>query len=259
LASCCTASTGLTARLNASPSGFGINFELFQRRFTTSERAWPKLSALPFAKNREQPTEGDFMRAFNPELAIASDAATGWDTFVATPTLPSTPSVTLSLVVAQLGPAHEAQFLDLHLGLDNASRVARFGHAMDDASLIAYGKGTLSTAAFTAGAFVDGTLRGVVEVFEGNGGVSKIAFAVHQDWRRRGFGFALLTAAREWAQRSGVTTLRLAMSRSNWPIRNLAEKVGARFDLSLDEIRADIPVTKRHCSLAAAHLEEIYT
>jgi len=259
LASCCTASTGLTARLNASPSGFGINFELFQRRFTTSERAWPKLSALPFAKNREQPTEGDFMRAFNRELAIESDAATVWDTFAATAALPSTRSVTPSCVVAQLGPGHEAQFLELQIGLDSASRVARFGQAMDDASLTAYCKGTLSTAAFIAGVFVDGTLRGVVEVFEGNGGVCKIALAVHQDWRRRGFGLALLTAAREWAQRSGVTTLRLAMSRSNWPIRNLAEKVGARFDLSLDEIRADIPVTKRHCSLAAAHLEEIYT
>ena len=199
------------------------------------------------------------MRAFNPELAIESDATTVWDTFVATPTLPSTPSVPPSPVVAQLGPAHEAQFLNLQLGLDNASRVARFGHAVGDASLIAYGKGTLSTAAFIAGVFVDGTLRGVVEVFEGNGGVYKIAFAVHQDWRRRGFGLALLTAAREWAQKSGVTALRLVMSRSNWPLRNLAQKAGAQFDLSLDEIRADIPVAKRHCSLAAAHLEEIYT
>ena len=60
LASYRTASTGLRARLKASPSGFGINFELFQGRFTTSERAWLKLSALPFAKNREQPTRRRF-------------------------------------------------------------------------------------------------------------------------------------------------------------------------------------------------------
>jgi GNAT superfamily N-acetyltransferase len=198
------------------------------------------------------------MRAFNPELAIPSDTTTVWDAFAATPTLPSTRSGTPSPVVAQLGPAHESQFLDLLLGLDNESRAARFGHALGEASLIAYGKGALSTAAFIAGVFVDGTLRGVVDVFDGNG-VYKIAFAVHQDWRRRGFGLALLTAAREWAQQSGVTTLRLVMSRSNWPTRNLAQKMGARFDLSLDEIRADIPVAKRHCSLAAAHLEEIYT
>jgi GNAT superfamily N-acetyltransferase len=207
---------------------------------------------------REQPSEGDFMRASNSELAIASDAATARDAFAATPTPPSARSVA-SPVVAQLGPAHEAQFLDLQLGLDNASRVARFGHGVGDAAIIAHGKGTLSTAAFIAGVFLDGNLRGAVDVFEGEGGVHKIALAVHQDWRRRGFGLALLTAAREWAQQSGVITLRLVMSRSNWPMRNLAQKVGARFDLSLDEIRADIPAAKRHCSLAAAHLEEIYT
>jgi len=42
--------------------------------------------------------------------------------------------------------------------------------------------------------------------------------------------------------RSGVKTLRMLISRNNRAMRQLAEKVGARLDLDLDEICADINV-----------------
>jgi RimJ/RimL family protein N-acetyltransferase len=234
---------------------FGNNFELFRDRFTTSDRASRKLSPSPLAK-REQPVKdgGDLMRVFHPELPVAPDAAAMWGTSATVSELSNgTPRLARDPIVTRLDPEHEAQFLDLLLGLDKASRIARFSYVASDASVIAYGKRALSTAAFVAGVFVDGRLRGVVEVFEGNdGGASEIAFAVHQEWRRRGFCFALLNAATQWAQQSSIATLRLIISRCNWPMRHLAEKAGARFDLSLDEICADIAVPEKQSGLVAA-------
>ena len=71
-----------------------------------------------------------------------------------------------------------------------------------------------------------------------------MAFAIDADWRRLGLGSALLEAATRWAQQAGVATLRMVISRNNWPMRQLAHKVGARLDFDLDEIFADIAVVK---------------
>jgi hypothetical protein len=53
----------------------------------------------------------------------------------------------------------------------------------------------------------------------------------------------LLEAAKEWAAQSGVKTLRMVIARNNWPMRQLAGKAGARLDIDLDEIFADIAVS----------------
>jgi GNAT superfamily N-acetyltransferase len=144
--------------------------------------------------------------------------------------------------ITNLGPQHEADLLDLLLGLDDPSRRARFDYVPTDASLVEYAKRVVSTADFVAGAFIEGRLRAVAEAFDYDG-FSELAFVVHQDWRRHGLGLALLEAAKRWAEQSNRTTLRLIISRGNWPMRTLADKVGARLDVRLDEIYADIAVT----------------
>jgi GNAT superfamily N-acetyltransferase len=145
--------------------------------------------------------------------------------------------------IARLGVAHEGQLSQLLVSLDRPSRVNRFGHPASDACVTAYARDAVEKAMFIAGVFSDGGLVGVVEVFEAGGdGVVEVAFAVHGDCRRRGHCSALLEEAKRWAVRSGVKTLRMVISRNNWPMRQLANKVGARLDLDLDEICADLYV-----------------
>jgi len=143
--------------------------------------------------------------------------------------------------IARLGVEHEPQLSQLLMSLDLPSRVNRFGHPASDACVRAYAKSAVATATFLAGTFVADTLVGVVEVFAaGRDGVAELAFAVHSDWRRRGLCSALMEVARQWAAQSGVRTLRMVIARNNWPMRQLAAKAGARLDLELDEIYADI-------------------
>jgi GNAT superfamily N-acetyltransferase len=144
--------------------------------------------------------------------------------------------------IARLDSGHEAQLSALLCGLDRASRINRFGHPASDALVRAYAKEAVAGAAYVAGVFAAGRLIGVVEVFAIRDRVAEVAFAVDADWRRQGLGSALLEAATCWAELAGVATLRMLISRNNWPMRQLAHKAGARLDFDLDEIRADVPV-----------------
>ena len=65
---------------------------------------------------------------------------------------------------------------------------------------------------------------------------------VDVEWRRRGIASALIKAAKSWAMEQGMENLLVACSRSNWPIRSLLEKVGARLDLIFGEIVAQVPI-----------------
>ena len=145
--------------------------------------------------------------------------------------------------IARFGAEQTVLFLELLRSLDLPSRVSRFGHQASDASVETYVKGALSAATFTAGAFVEGKLVGVVEVFETRANATaEVAFAVHADWRRHGFASALLDAAKRWAEASGFRVLRMVISPSNTPMRRLAERAGASIDVACDEICAEIAV-----------------
>jgi GNAT superfamily N-acetyltransferase len=142
--------------------------------------------------------------------------------------------------ILRLDSEHEAQLSALLCGLDKSARTCRFGHPASDARVQDYAKKAVTGAAYMAGAFDAGRLIGVVEVFTARNGVAEIAFAIDADWRRQGLGSALLEAAKRWAEQAGVAILRMVISRNNWPMRQLAHKAGARFDL--DEIFADVSV-----------------
>jgi GNAT superfamily N-acetyltransferase len=152
------------------------------------------------------------------------------------------PTGTTRPSITRLGSEHEAQLSALLCGLDKSARINRFGHPASDARVRGHAKDAAAGAAYMAGAFDAGRLIGVVEVFATRNGVAEVAFAVDADWRRRGLGSALLEAATRWAEQAGVATLRMFISRNNWPMRQLAHKAGARLDFDLDEIRADIAV-----------------
>jgi GNAT superfamily N-acetyltransferase len=145
--------------------------------------------------------------------------------------------------IMPLGPQHEAELARLLLSLDKASRVSRFACAASDAALIAHSQRALTTSTWIAGLFADHRLRGVVEVYDlGPPGLVEAAFLVEPDWRRRGFGTALLQAALQWASEAERIVLRMVFSRCNWPMRKLAGKADARLDLAFDEIAADVAI-----------------
>ena len=145
--------------------------------------------------------------------------------------------------IRRLSHHDEADLRDLLLGLDGPSRVSRFSGTMKEASLIQYAHSAVSSATFIAGAYIDGRIRGVVEIYDSAcGGFSEAAFVVHQDWRRQGIGFALLQAAQKWCTESRRSTLRMVIARCNMPMRKLANKKAAQIDLVMDEIVADIAI-----------------
>ena len=144
--------------------------------------------------------------------------------------------------IAQLDGEDEAQLSSLLCGLDKSARINRFGHPASDASVQGYAKEAVAGAAYMAGAFDADRLIGVVEVFAARDGIAEVAFAIDANWRRRGHGSALLEAATRWAGQAGVATLRMVISRNNWPMRQFAHNAGARVDLGLGEILADIAV-----------------
>ena len=144
--------------------------------------------------------------------------------------------------IMRLDSEHEAQLSALLCDLDKSSRINRFGHPASDDRVQGYAKEAVARAAYMAGAFDAGRLIGVVEMFATCDGIAEIAFAIDGDWRRQGLGSALLEAATCWAELAGIATLRMFISRNNWPMRQFAHNAGARLDFDLNEISADIAV-----------------
>ena len=157
--------------------------------------------------------------------------------------------------IKRLGPQHETDLLALLLDLDQPCRVSRFSYAASDHFLIQHSRRALSSSAWIAGAFVEDTLRGVVEAYDVDAsGAVEAAFLVERDWRRRGLGTALMLAAMQWARESDRHTLCMMFSRCNWPMRKLASNAQARLDLSLDEISAHVAIGSRDLELRMANV-----
>ena len=125
-------------------------------------------------------------------------------------------------------------------GLDPASRCSRFGWAANDASLKACAQDMLATASRIFGVVAERQLRGVLEIYRAPSGCAEVTLVVDQRWRRRGFGWTLLSAAMDWADAADIDAIRLTFTRHNWPMRQLASKACAKFDIGLDEMSAEI-------------------
>jgi GNAT superfamily N-acetyltransferase len=134
---------------------------------------------------------------------------------------------------------------DFFVRLDRDSRCRRFGHAASDESVVARAGVALEDASCVIGVFVDENLCGVLEIYSCNPQPYwEVALVVGQEWRRRGHGWALLRAAARWANVARRDSIRLIFTRDNWPMRQLANKANARFDLMLDEIWAEVTLAR---------------
>jgi GNAT superfamily N-acetyltransferase len=141
-------------------------------------------------------------------------------------------NVTDAYVVQVLGPEHQAELMRLAQCLGPPFCASK----------------TLATANWSAGAFINQRLRGFVEGRDsGNPNFVEVSLVVEPAWRRRGLGEALLEAAIRWGKASGRSTLRMIFSRHDWPMRKLASKANAQFDMVLDRMWADVTLYTPFC------------
>jgi GNAT superfamily N-acetyltransferase len=146
-------------------------------------------------------------------------------------------------VVQHLGPCNQAAILNLlrgsgQPGCPEPALDAIAPEEFDSASCM-----TSAAAQWIAGVYVAEELTSVVQACETplDGPVETTLF-VDVKWRRQGIGTLLLKAAMDWASHRQARALRFACARTNWPMRHFAEKFGARLDLVLGQIVADIPL-----------------
>ncbi len=92
------------------------------------------------------------------------------------------------------------------LRLDGQTRHARFGWAMDDAGVNAHCLRLAGESPVVIGGYVDGVLRGGLELWPA-GRCGEIVFSVETEWRRKGFGTALIERAVAEAKQQGMTSI----------------------------------------------------
>jgi RimJ/RimL family protein N-acetyltransferase len=149
--------------------------------------------------------------------------------------------------VAALTPSQLFHFEWHLLRLGETSRRSRFGRPATDAFLRDYRAGMTDACAMVLGCFIDGHLRGAVELRPLRAGWRKryeIAFTVEEGWQRRGIGKALMAAAVAAARTQGVERLYLTCHVLNRPMQRIAEGAGARIDLEGCECFAEIDVAQ---------------
>ena len=125
-----------------------------------------------------------------------------------------------------------------------ASRCPRFAGTRSDEAMTRHSYFVLAKSVFVLGVYVRDDLRGVLEVQKCavSGGVAEVALVVEREWRRRGLGTAMVSTAIAWGRHHDIDVLRFVFSRYNWPMRRLVVSAGARIDISLDEINAEIGI-----------------
>ena len=116
-------------------------------------------------------------------------------------------------------------------------------HAGRTTAAVDGGQVAFGEAAWTAGAFHEDELRGLISISDPSAHEpAKVFLLVDPAWRRKGVALALIEAAKAWARDQGMQNFLMTCSRSDWPTRSLLERIGARLDLVFGEIVANVPI-----------------
>lgn len=158
--------------------------------------------------------------------------------------------------IRALSPSQLFHFQWHLLRLEDGSRRSRFGCPTSDVFLSAYGAGIDSPDTVVLGCFVDGHMRGAVELRALRGGwrkLAEIAFTVEEQWQGQGMGKALMAAVIRAARARNVARLYLTCHALNRPMQSIAEGAGARFDFDSCECYAEIDLVAQPTHLALAN------
>jgi GNAT superfamily N-acetyltransferase len=144
------------------------------------------------------------------------------------------------LAIRQLGLPDQTQMSRLLQRLELQARLDRFGHDMSDAALQSYARDSLANSPAAFGALFDQQLIGVAEITRlAPADAAMLAFVVDGQWRRQGIGCRLLLTALAWAAKRDMTSVQLRCTRTNWAVRQIAQKANARISLTTDQFLAD--------------------
>jgi GNAT superfamily N-acetyltransferase len=141
------------------------------------------------------------------------------------------------------------------LRLGDGTRRSRFGRAASDAFLRDYRAGINDPDWIVLGCFVDGHMRGAVELRPLRAGWRKraeVAFTVEERWQGQGIGKALMATAVAAAKKQGVERIYLTCHALNRPMQRIAEGAGARIAFEGCECFAEIDVAAEWAPLALA-------
>jgi GNAT superfamily N-acetyltransferase len=154
--------------------------------------------------------------------------------------------VRIGPVLRQLSPGSQGGILDLLRECGQPARSEPLVIAINDNDIDSGSGLALPAAEWIAGAYLADELTGFVQAGKGLlEGVVETTLFVKAKRRRQGIGTLLLRATLDWATLHRASALRFACARTDWPMRHLAEKFGARLDLVLGQIVADIPIVRR--------------
>lgn len=129
--------------------------------------------------------------------------------------------------VMRLYAAHQEIICDHFLRLDIRSRRARFCGTLSDEGVLEYAKSIFHYDSIVCGAFIQGQLRGIVElsgVFHSWPSTAEAAISVESDWQNIGIGDALFERMFAMAQNRGVRTIHMICMKENSRMRHLATK-----------------------------------
>ena len=149
--------------------------------------------------------------------------------------------------------APRADFHSILAPPDRASQRDLCGNALTAVGCVDRSTCARDEAVRAFGAFVGSRLLGLLKIYKGGAGHVEVALIVERRWQNKGVGWALLSAAMEWGRQSDTQNIRLIFSRNNWPMRAIARKAGAQFNLVFGEIHADIAIASHRNGVQRSH------
>ncbi|WP_111421324.1 GNAT family N-acetyltransferase [Rhodoplanes roseus] len=138
-------------------------------------------------------------------------------------------------LIRKLWPIEAHAYRDHLLRLDADSRRSRFGGAVSDEMIRAYGEAIDGTDTIIHGFFVGGILRGAADLRllgPAHNGEAEAAFSVEKPWQSHGIGSALLERCLLAARNRGIKLLHVSCLSENQRMQQLARKYEAQ--LSFD-------------------------
>lgn len=148
---------------------------------------------------------------------------------------------TEDIVVRRLHAADQEKICDHFRRLDVESRRARFLGVIGDDGVLTYARNIFRYDSILCGAFVDGILRGIVElrgILHFWSPTTEAAFSVESDWQNIGIGDALFERMLSMAQNRGVRAIQLICLKENSRMKHLAAKRDALLLLDRDAVEA---------------------
>ena len=155
---------------------------------------------------------------------------------------PNGNSAQRQLEIRELDRTDEDSLRSHLLRLDAKDRFMRFCNMVDDARINLFVERLNWFHSRFIGGFIDGVLRGVVQLSPTNDGYKEAEFAISVDssFRGAGMAFALMNHAITFAKADGVSTLVMTSLSDNRAIKNLAGNLGFKLSPLQEQIVGEL-------------------